>query len=504
MERTQIKYGALLSYANIFISLILGLILTPFIIHHLGDSEYGLYILTGSFVSYLTLMDFGLNNTIIRYVAKYKVADDKKGEETFLATIMTAYLIIALIIVSLGCLLYANMDGMFSESLTAAELHKGKIMVALLILNLAITVPGGSFIAISNGYERFVFTRAVNIIKYLFRSLMVACILLLGGDCISLVIVDTFVNLLFIAIAYMYVRRKIKIRFTFTKFDKTLLRDVFNYSFWIFIFAIIQQFQWKSGQIILGMNTNTIAVGIYGVGIMLGTYYGIFSSAINGLLLPKATSMVTNRSDSDIFDTMVRIANVNSYILFFILSAFFLFGKEFIFLWLGNTYSEAWIIALIFMLVCTIPHLQGFGNSILEAKGKIKVRAIWALATTVIAVVCGYFLSSEYSIMGMTLSVAVGLFINMLFTNWYYSRIFSFNPPAFIARTLLKPVVCISALVFLMTVIEPIIGIEKSWPVFFLKVLLYFFIYAVIVYTLLMDKQSKTYLKLIRNERHIV
>lgn len=106
INTNQIKYGALLSYANIFISVILGLLLTPFIIRNLGDSEYGLYALTGSFVSYLCLMDFGLNNTIIRYVAKYRSTNDKEGQETFLATTISTYIIIAIIIVVAGSFLH--------------------------------------------------------------------------------------------------------------------------------------------------------------------------------------------------------------------------------------------------------------------------------------------------------------------------------------------------------------------------------------------------------------
>lgn len=39
---SQLKKGALLSYANIFLTNVIGLILTPFIVKSLGDSEYGL------------------------------------------------------------------------------------------------------------------------------------------------------------------------------------------------------------------------------------------------------------------------------------------------------------------------------------------------------------------------------------------------------------------------------------------------------------------------------
>ena len=82
---SQLKKGALLSYISIFLTNVIGLILTPFIIKNLGDAEYGLYTLIGAFIGYISVFDFGLNNTIIRFVAKYRAEKDRIGEENFLA-----------------------------------------------------------------------------------------------------------------------------------------------------------------------------------------------------------------------------------------------------------------------------------------------------------------------------------------------------------------------------------------------------------------------------------
>ena len=95
---SQLKKGAILSYGNILLTNIIGLVITPFMIKALGDSEYGLYTLIGSLVTYFSLMDFGLNNTIIRFVAKYRAEKDKKGEENFLVSILLIYLVISLVV----------------------------------------------------------------------------------------------------------------------------------------------------------------------------------------------------------------------------------------------------------------------------------------------------------------------------------------------------------------------------------------------------------------------
>ena len=98
MKINQLKGGALLSYVSIFLTNIIGLILTPFIIRSLGSAEYGLYTMIGAYIGYMSVLDFGLNNTVIRFIAKYNAEKDKKGEENFLAHSFIMYICISICI----------------------------------------------------------------------------------------------------------------------------------------------------------------------------------------------------------------------------------------------------------------------------------------------------------------------------------------------------------------------------------------------------------------------
>src|SRR5690625_876485 len=106
MPRSELKYGVYLSYISLFITNITNLILTPFIIRNLGDSEYGLYMLIGAFVGYIAVLDFGLGNTVVRFVAKYRAENDKKSEENFLFSTIIIYGVISAVIMLVGAILY--------------------------------------------------------------------------------------------------------------------------------------------------------------------------------------------------------------------------------------------------------------------------------------------------------------------------------------------------------------------------------------------------------------
>ena len=80
MPKSQLKIGALLSYVVLALQNLVGLLYTPFMLRMMGKSEYGLYSLAASIVAYLTILDLGFGNAIVRYTAKFR-AEGKQEEQ---------------------------------------------------------------------------------------------------------------------------------------------------------------------------------------------------------------------------------------------------------------------------------------------------------------------------------------------------------------------------------------------------------------------------------------
>lgn len=420
---SQLKRGALLSYINIALTNVIGLLITPFIVRALGDSEYGLYTLIGAFVGYISIMDLGLNNTIVRYVAKYRAQTDLSGERKFLGTAMIIYCIISFLVVILGAIFYFNLDVIFDKSLTELELEKAKLMMLILIFNLAFTLPGGAFTAISNAYESFVFPRLLSIIKYIIRSIVVVVILIYGADSIGLVILDTVVNIITIIITFIFIRRKLYVKFDFSKPQKDFLIEIFSYSLWIFIFAIVGQLQWRGGQFVIGTSLGTKQVAVYAIGILLGSYYGAFSGAIAGVFLPRATNMVTKNATSEsLTDMMVKIARYSLFSLMLIFIGFWGIGSDFISLWVGTDYHDAYYIALIVMIGYTVPLMQTFANSILEARKLFKFKTMIYLVFLIVGTGVSVFTVEKYGIVSVIICIVLGWLASQVIMNWYFRK----------------------------------------------------------------------------------
>ena len=72
MKVNQIKVGVILSYTQMAIQIMVGLIYTPIMLKLLGQSEYGLYNTVASTISTLGILSLGFGSSYIRYYAKYK------------------------------------------------------------------------------------------------------------------------------------------------------------------------------------------------------------------------------------------------------------------------------------------------------------------------------------------------------------------------------------------------------------------------------------------------
>lgn len=146
-----------MSYLTLGLSNLIALIYTPFMLRMMGQSEYGLYSLVASVVAYLTILDFGFGNAIVRYTAKYRAEGKVEDQYSLFGLFFILYSIIGVISFLLGLGLYFNIDFLFEQSMTGEELSKARVMVLLLVFNVALTFPLSVFSSVVVAYEKFIF-----------------------------------------------------------------------------------------------------------------------------------------------------------------------------------------------------------------------------------------------------------------------------------------------------------------------------------------------------------
>lgn len=419
----QLKAGAVLNYLIIGLNIIAGLTYTPYMLRCLGQNEYGLYSLVSSIIAYLTILDFGFGNAIVRYTAKYRSEGKTDKQWNLFGMFLIVYTVIGLIATAGGLALYFNVEILFDRSMTIDEISQARTMMLLLTLNLAITFPLSVFGAIITAYENFIFHRIVGICRLILCTIVMICLLSIGFKAVAMVVVNTTFNIITLLINYIYCRKKLKIKIHFAKFDWLFLKEISIYSFWIFLNSIMDKIYWGTGQFVLGAVSGTIAVAVFSIAIMLEQMYMLFSTSIVSVLLPRLTSMVSlNKSDKEISDLFIRTGRLQCIVMSFILAGFVIFGKGFINLWAGSSYSSSYVITLIFFVALFIPLIQNTGITILQARNQMKFRSILYLVISLISLGCQIILAKSMGPIGCAIAIGGALILGQgLIMNIYYS-----------------------------------------------------------------------------------
>lgn len=426
MPVNQLKAGVVLNYVVIFLNTVVGLLYTPYMLRMMGQSEYGLYSLVASVIAYLTVLDLGFGNAIVRYTAKFRA--EKKTEEQYemFGMFFLLYLVIGIIAFGIGLGLYFNVGTLFGDTMTAVELDRARIMMLLLVANLAFTFPMSIWGSIIQAYEDFVFQKSLNIFRIILNTAVMICLLHFGYKAVAMVVVQTIFNVLTLVLNFIYCRRKLNIHiyFRFKHFHWGFLKEVAIYSFWIFLNAIMDRVYWSTGQFVLGAMVGTAAVAVFAIAIQLEGMYMQFSTAISSVFLPKVTAMVaTNRSRKEISDLFIRTGRMQYIVLAYILSGFIIFGRQFIELWAGADYSDAYIISLLFFIPLTVPLIQNLGITILQARNEMKFRSVLYIIIALVSLAMQIVLTRYFGGIGCAMGVSGALVVGqILIMNVYYRR----------------------------------------------------------------------------------
>ena len=421
----QLKAGAFLSYVSIALNNIIGLLYTPFMLRMMGQSEYGLYSLVASVVAYLTILDLGFGNAIVRYTAKFRAEGKIREQYEMFGMFFLLYIGIGILSLLVGLVLYFNIDYLFDATMNEGELYKIRIMMLLMIFNLAFTFPMSIWGAIITAYENFVFQKLVGIVRVILNPLVMIMMLLMGYRAIGMVVVTTIFNVVTLLINYWYCKRELKIQVCFGHFQWGFFKEVSVYSFWIFLNAIMDRIYWSTGQFVLGVFKGAATVAVYAVAIQLQAIYMGFSTAISGVFLPKVTAMVTKENNEKaISDLFIRTGRIQYIIMAFILTGFIVFGKFFICLWAGTEYEDAYRIALCFFIPLTVPLIQNLGITILQARNQMKFRSTLYVVIAVASLCISVPLAKLYGGIGCAVGTALALIVGQIFVmNIYYHRI---------------------------------------------------------------------------------
>lgn len=391
----------------------------------LGQSEYGLFSLVASVVAYLGILNFGLGSAYMRYYSRYQVAGDRESISMLNGLFLILFSLISAIALVAGVFLVHYTEFIFGTHLTDQELSKARILLFILVINLAVSFLGIVFTSYITAHEQFFFQRFLQIIRAIANPFVVLPVLILGYGSIGLVIATSLLNIAIEIVNAVFCFRKLKMEFSFKKFDFKLMKEIVTFSLFLFMNLIIDQINWNVDKFLLGRFHGTVSVAIYGLASQLNLYYLSISTAISSVFIPRVHRLVAGSNSSEnLTDLFTRIGRVQFIVLSLISTGLIFFGRPFIELWAGNNYLGSYPIVMLLIIPVTVPLIQNIGIEIQYAKNMHKFRSCIYSFIALINVGMTIPLAKMYGGIGAAIGTAVALIIgNGFMMNWYYHTI---------------------------------------------------------------------------------
>ncbi len=420
----QKKAGVILSYIQTILSTVISLTYTPIMLRLLGQSQYGTYTLVDGFISNLGLLSFGLGSAYMRYYSRAEAKDGRKGVARINGMFMTIFIVIGILCLLVGSVLVANVQNIFGAKLTPDEIETARVLMILLVINMAVSFPCSVFSSYITAGECFFFQRMVSLIRTMCSPLIMLPLLLAGYGSVSVVAVTIILSIFSDICNISYSFRKLHMQFSFGHFDFGLLREMAGFSFFIFLNMIIDQINWTVDTTILGIISGTTATAVYGIGSQIHRYYMTISTSISGVFTPQINRLVARgESDSKLTELFTRIGRIQFMMLMLALTGFIFVGKPFVIAWGGENYAGAYPIALMLMVPVTVSLIQNLGIEIQRAKNKHQFRSVVYICIAVANVLMSIPLGMAFGGLGCAMGTAIALTLgNGFVMNFYYHR----------------------------------------------------------------------------------
>jgi O-antigen/teichoic acid export membrane protein len=407
---SRIVRNSIANYGGNFVGLAVGFLLTPFLVHSLGDDAYGSWVLVGSISSYFWLLDFGLGSSVIKFVAELKA----KGEQQRLNSVVAssfAMLAVVGVVGFFGCLVLAQfVDKVFR--LSPGIVGQVRTMIYITGVVLLVSFPFGVFGGVLRGYQRYDLINGVGIASTAANAVMSYAVVRMELGLPGLALVGLITNVLVggsRVILAMRADRDLRPTFGLIRLDT--LREITGFSAWVFVINIAVAVVYRTSPIIIGVVLSVALVTPFSIANSLVQYVRRFVDPILSVLLPAYSELSATDDLATVRRLFLEGSRVVGAISMPMVLGLLLLGKPFIYLWMGPGYEQSYTVLYLLTPPLFISFLVATGDKLLWARGKIRVNSYVAVADTVTNLSLSVALAIPFGIAGVAAAslISVGI-----------------------------------------------------------------------------------------------
>jgi O-antigen/teichoic acid export membrane protein len=417
--------GSSLNTVNLIVSVFSGLLVTPWMMHAYGDSNFGIWSLIASFMGYYGLLDLGLSSAISRFVSR---AIGQKNHHQINEVVTTGFFVlvgisIVSVLATLGLMWGSHL--LFKE---AGEIQLFNQLLIILSVNIVFGFPCYVFDGILTSHLRFDLLTIVRLLSTLIRTVLTYYFIRWNYDITSVAILTVVLTLLENG-AKIIMSYKVNsgLKISWACFRPSQIREMFSYSMYTFIAKVADLLRFQIVSVVLTAFINVAAVTHYRVASRLIEYFMQLIVGITTVFTPYFSQKEGEDGSShseEIRDKFISATRVTAYVSLFVGYALIFYGKDFIIRWVGKDYGGSYNVLVVLTIPIALALTQSTTAALLYGISRHKFISYSNIAEGIANFILSLLLVKPFGMMGVAWSMAIPLFVSKVFLQpWYVSRI---------------------------------------------------------------------------------
>jgi O-antigen/teichoic acid export membrane protein len=364
LRSVRVLWNVVTNYLRFVLAAGIGFVLTPFMVHHLGDRDYGLWVTVFSLTGYFGLFDQGIRPSLVRYVSRDHAAGDHDGLARTISSAIALYAGVGVVTMAAAAIVAANTSAWIRVD---PGLHAiAPTLVLLVGATLALGFPLGVFGAVLSGLQRYDVANGIGMAIGVLRMVAFIAVLRLGGGLVVLAWTSLAVNVLGHAWSWLAARRMLPgVRLGPDRVHGADLRRIADYGSWALVGALATN---------IAFQTDSLVITAF-LGAALATPFALAAGLIDNsrslvhaaawVLSPTASEMDTLGEGEKLRRLMVAGSRYSVLVSWPVLFGLIVFGSNLLQTWVGARYAYAGTLLTVLALPTLVALPQATGASVL-------------------------------------------------------------------------------------------------------------------------------------------
>ena len=330
--------NVLVNWGSFAFAVAVNFFLSPFVVHQLGNTAYGTWVLLGSLVGYMGLLDLGVRSAVMRYIARHHARAEDAEAGRVASAGLVIFGVVGLVALALSAVFAVFLDHWFR--IPADTVGVARLVVLVGGLSVATSLVSGVFGGAVASLQRFDLDGIMTIAVTALRALAVVAALRAGWGLLGLSVIQLGATALRGGVQYVLTRRLYpQLVFRIRGLARSEIAKIFSFSVYSSLLHVSGMLIFSADSVVIGTFLPVATITFFAIASNLTDYTRSIFSTISMTVTPRASALEGVGALDEVERVLLKAGTIASLVTLPITITFVLRGATFIALWMGPSYG---------------------------------------------------------------------------------------------------------------------------------------------------------------------